>query len=247
YGNRFADGRFGMVLSGSYNNNDYGSDNTEAVWAEDDHGNAYVRENDVRKYDVQRIRRSIAGSFDFRFNQNHMITANAMYNWRDDLENRYRLRMDNITPTYDADGTTITGYTGRIGRQTKGGIDNNMNKLARLEAQKVQNYSLGGDHLFGSALDMDWTASYSTASEDRPNERYALFREGGQSFSFNGDSRFPLYSGIGIDDEAIGLNEITANHDYTEETEFGAKLNFRMPLSVIPEQKGRLRFGGRLR
>lgn len=248
YGNRFASGKLGMVLSGSYNNNDYGSDNAEAVWAQDDFGNVFIEENDLRKYDVQRIRRSLSGALDYRINQNHLLNANALYNWRDDRENRYRVRVDDIEPIYDdSDESVIAGFTGRVGRQTKGGIANNANKMRRLEAQRVQHYSVGGDHLFGPALDMDWKASYSTASENRPHERYALFRQGDYEVTYNNDSHFPLIGVVGVSPESIELNEITENHDYTEETEFGAKLNFRVPLSAITGQKGRLRFGGRLR
>ncbi len=246
YGNRFANDAIGVVLSGSYNNNRYGSDDVEAVWSRDDFGNVYINEHDVRKYDVQRIRRSISGAFDFKLGTNHTITANAMYNWRDDRENRFRLRTDNITPTYN-DNNEIIGYTGRIGRQTKGGIDNSRNKSTRLEDQRVQNYSLRGDHLFGSSLDVDWAVSYSTASEDRPNERYILFRKSNNTVSFNGDTRFPSFTPTSLSAGDIGLNEITENHDYTSEDELGVKLNFRVPLSILPDQKGRLRFGGRLR
>ncbi|GAA4442344.1 TonB-dependent receptor [Ravibacter arvi] len=246
YGNRFANNAVGIVLSGSYNNNTYGSDDVEAIWDKDEHGNVYVNETDIRKYDVQRIRRSLSAAFDFKLGKHHTITANAMYNWRDDRENRYRLRIDKIEPEYDA-GNTITGYTGRIGRQTKGGIDNSRNKMGRLEDQRVQNYALRGDHLWGSKLDMDWSASYSIASEDRPNERYILYRKGGYDLTYNGDSRAPLFTPSGENSAAIGLSEITENHDYTDETEFGARLNFRLPLSAIPSRKGRLRFGGRVR
>lgn len=247
YGNRFANDAIGMILSGSYNNNDYGSDNIEATWVEDSHGNAYVRQQDIRRYDVQRIRRSVSGSFDFRLGDNHTLTAGAMYNWRDDLENRFRFRIDNINPTYDdSNPSVITGYTGRVGRELKGGASGK-NKNTRLETQQVQNYSLRGDHLFGSSVDMDWAASYSTASEKKPNERYALFRSGGFPVSFNGDSRFPLYTVTSGDQMGLGFNEITEGHGFTRETEFGAKLNFRVPLSVVEDQKGRLRFGGRLR
>ncbi|RZM02343.1 MAG: TonB-dependent receptor, partial [Pedobacter sp.] len=84
YGNRFAKSAIGMVLSGSYNNQNYGSDNVEAVWAKDDFGNAFVEETDIRRYDVQRVRRSVAAAFDFKLGTNHTIFANAMYNWRDD-------------------------------------------------------------------------------------------------------------------------------------------------------------------
>ncbi|SKB47473.1 TonB-dependent receptor [Parapedobacter luteus] len=246
YGNRFANDAIGIVLSGSYNNNDYGSDNIEATWVQDSHGNTYVRQQDIRKYDVQRIRRSLSGAFDFRLSENHTLTANAMYNWRDDLENRFRFRVDNVSPTYsESNPTQIVGYTGRVGRELKGGASGR-NKNRRLETQQVQNYSLRGDHLLGSSIDMDWATSFSTASEKKPNERYALFRSGGFPVSFNGDNNFPLYSVSG-DQMGLGFNEITEGNGFTREKEFGAKLNFRVPLSVIDDQKGRLRFGGRLR
>ncbi|MCE7043327.1 TonB-dependent receptor [Dyadobacter sp. CY312] len=246
YANRFAKNAIGMVLSGSYNNNNYGSDDVEASWAKDDFGNVYINETDIRKYDVQRIRRSLSASFDFKLSQNHTITANAMYNWRDDRENRYRMRIDNIEPVYD-DNNGITGFEGRIGRQTKGGIDNSRNKGTRLEDQKVQNYSVRGDHLLSTKVDMDWSVSYSTASEDRPNERYINFRKGGNQLVYNGDSKSPMFASAGLDAGSIGLNEISENNDFTEETELGAKLNVRFPFSVIPDQKGRIRMGGRLR
>lgn len=246
YGNRFAKNAIGMVLSGSYNNNVYGSDNVEAVWAKDDFGNTFVEETDIRKYDVQRIRRSVAAALDFKLGENHTIYANAMYNWRDDRENRYRMRIDNIAPQYNA-SNAIIGYRGRIGLQTKGGIDNDRNKMTRLEDQRVENYSLRGEHLIASGLDMDWAASYSTAREYRPNERYMLFRQSNRTIDFTGSADYPLFATTNFDANTVGLNTISENTDLTKESEFGAKLNFRMPLSVVDGQKGRLRFGGRLR
>ncbi|TDB62755.1 TonB-dependent receptor [Arundinibacter roseus] len=245
YANRYANNAIGMVLSGSYNNNNYGSDDVEASWTKDDFGNVYIDETDIRKYDVQRIRRSLSAAFDFKLGKNHTITANAMYNWRDDLENRYRMRIDDIEPLYN-DNNGIIGYEGRIGRQTKGGIDNAQNKNARLEAQKVQNYSVRGDHIVGNKIDIDWSVSYSTASEDRPNERYITFRKGGNELVYNGNSLAPMFTST-LDPATIGLNEISENNDFTEETELGAKLNFRIPFSVIADQKGHLKAGGRLR
>ncbi len=246
YGNRFAKKAIGMVLSGSYNNNVYGSDNVEAVWAKDDFGNTFVEEMDIRKYDVQRIRRSVAAAFDFKLSPNHSLYANAMYNWRDDRENRYRMRIDDIEPQYNGDNG-ITGYKGRVGIQTKGGIDNDRNKMARLEDQRVQNYSLRGEHLLSADLDMDWTLSYSKAREYRPNERYILFRQKNNTLNFTGTDEFPLFNPVNFDANGVGLNTISENTDLTEEDELGAKINFRLPLSLVKGQKGRLRFGGRLR
>ncbi|WP_025763288.1 TonB-dependent receptor [Dyadobacter tibetensis] len=246
YANRFAKNTIGMVLSGSYNNNTYGSDNVEATWTEDDYGNVYINSNDVRKYDVQRIRRSISGSFDFKLGEKSTITANAMYNWRDDRENRYRLRTDNIEPLYSEDHAII-GYEGRVSRQTKGGIDSERNKNTRLEDQRVQNYALRGDHILNAKLDLDWSVSYSIASEDRPGERYITFRKSGNKLNFNNDSAAPSFTAYELDPMSIGLNELSENHDYTDETELGAKLNIRFPFTVIAQQKGRVRVGARLR
>lgn len=137
YGNRFSSNKFGIVLSGSYNNNRFGSDNVEGVWTQGKKDQVFMKEMDIRKYDVQRIRRSTALAFDYKINDKHMLYANGMYNWRDDRENRYRVRYRDIEAIYDAQ-ENITGYKGNIRRETKGGIDDNKNKNSRLETKKCR-------------------------------------------------------------------------------------------------------------
>lgn len=248
YGNRFFNKKFGIVLSGSYNSNDYGSDNVEAVWKKDDFGNTYIEEQDIRKYDVKRVRRSVAAALDYKFDEKNRISFNAMYNWRDDWENRYRYTVKDLEPEYDADNK-ITGFKGAVNRENKGGIQNGRAKGSRLEEQKVQNYSLRGDHLLGNKLDMDWAISYSTASEYRPNERYIDYEVEDISFAKDfGPATLPLVRPLaapGLNDFELGT--ISENTDHTKEDELGIKLNFRVPFSVISGQKGRIRFGGRLR
>ena len=247
YANRFIDNKLGVILSGSYNDNSFGSDNVEASWKKDKYDNVYVGEYDIRKYDVQRVRRSFSGAFDYKINDNHNLYASAMYNWRDDRENRYRVRYRSIKPQYDADNN-ITGFSGDIRRETKGGINNNRNKATRLEDQRIQNYALGGEHLWSSTLDMDWSVNYSKASEDRPGERYLDFQTKGakmEQFIANGNK--PFLTSTQDTPDNFTFRKLSENHNYTEESEFGAKLNFRLPLSIIEDQKGRLRFGGRLR
>jgi len=243
YGNRFADNKLGIIASGTWQSQNFGSDNVEAVWDKDDNGNAYLTEMDIRKYDVQRVRRSASLSADYVFNENNRIDFTAMYNWRDDRENRYRTRYRDLE--LQDDGT----YIGEIRRETKGGIDNNRNKNTRLEDQRVMNVSLRGEHLLSPKLDMDWAVSYSKASEDRPNERYIDFRQQDVVMGQNiGDGNNPLVYAVGGEDpNNFELRSITENHDYTQEEEIGAKLNFRVPMSIIQDQKGRLRFGARLR
>ncbi len=246
YGNRYLQDKLGMVISGSYNNNDYGSDNIENVWTKDKMGNTYLEKAEIRQYDVQRIRRSGAVALDYKFNDNNTIYANAIYNWRDDRENRFRTTYDKIEPIYN--GESITGYKGRVKRETKGGIDNNRNKNRRLEEQRVQNYSIKGEHLLNSKLDLDWSVNYAKAREYRPNERYIGFEQKNVDMDENlTDLRKPLITTNGETSKSFKQAALSENTNNTEESELGAKVNIRFPFSVIDGQKGRLRTGLRIR
>jgi len=246
YGDRFLDNKLGVVLSASYNNNNFGSDNVEGVWVEGEKNQAYMEEYDVRKYDVQRVRNSFALATDYKFNENNSIYVNAMYNFRDDFENRYRARYRGIDPIYNANDDII-GYEGDVRRQTKGGIDDNKN--TRLERQVVQNYAIGGEHLLSPKLDMDWAANFAQASEDRPGERYIEYQNRGLDIIQDlSNTRFPLITSLDGDiAEDFSFRTLSENNDYTEESEIGLKLNFRVPFSVIDNQKGRIRVGARAR
>lgn len=243
YGNRFFDGKLGLVLNGSYNMNNYGSDNTEGVWTEDDNGNIYMEEMDIRKYDVKRERKSVGANLDFKFSDRHQINVNALYNWRDDWENRYRLTYTDVE--MNDDGT----YTGEMRIQTKGGINNRLNDGARLERQIMQNYSLGGDHILGSSVDLDWGVSYSKAEEQRPDERYIGWEQEGVDLQgFFGDTNYPLIKSAQTPNYSnFSLRELSEQQGNTAEDEFTGKVNIRFPFSIIEDQKGRIRVGGKFR
>lgn len=246
FGDRYFDKKLGVVASASYNSNNFGSDNVEGVWVKGKKDQLYMEEYDVRKYDVQRVRNSFALATDYKFDENNAIYVNAMYNFRDDFENRYRVRYRGITPVYNANDD-ITGYKGDIRRQTKGGIRDNKN--TRLEKQVVQNYAIGGEHLLRSNLDMDWSVNYALASEERPGERYIEYQNRKLNINQNlTDTRYPLLTSVGGDaSDKFTFRTLSENDNYTEESELGVKLNFRLPLSVLEDQKGRIRFGGRAR
>ncbi len=250
YSNRFINNKLGVVFNGSYNLNDYGSDNVEAVWAKDKAGNIFIEEMDIRKYDVKRERKSVGADLDFKLNDKNKIRVSAMYNWRDDHENRYRLRYSSIAPVYaDATNTTITGFTGRAGYQTKGGINNALNDNRRLERQIMQNYAVNGEHILGSKLEMNWGASYSKAEEQRPDERYIHYRASGITFNKNFETaEEPLLSPTTpVALNKLKLQDLTEQNGFTFEEEITGKINFRLPFSVIEGQKGRLRFGAKAR
>lgn len=242
YGNRFLNNRMGLVLSGTMQTNDFGSNNIEAEW-EEDKGEVSLKELQIRKYDVTRVRRSVSAAWDFDINSRHRIALNAMYNWRDDRENRFATTFSDLA--FDA---ASNSYIGEVKHQTKGGISNSLNKGRRLERQAVMNFSFQGEHILAPFLDMDWSAAYSRASEWRPNERYISYVQ--EEAPLSVDPRDPYLPFVSINNKDLSkfeLKDLTENENNTDEDEIGAKLNFRIPMSIIDGQKGRFRFGGRLR
>lgn len=270
-GDRSSNGKFGWLLSTSLNDNDFGSDNIEAEWTDefeyytgvdDADGEPILEEVDVnpytdvfeqREYLVQRVRRSFSANMDYKFDANNSIFLKTMYNWRDDRENRFRLEYQILDPEdIEFDDFTITNgvpsrFPVEVARQTKGGLDNNRNKNRRLEDQRMQNYTLGGNHLWG-LLKVDWMTSFAKASEERLNERYAQF-ESEYSIINDIDPRFPRFSATDPND-GINLNnfefgEITEENQYTEEEDFNVFVNFEVPSDIFGKGDGFIKFGAR--
>lgn len=266
-GDRTKNGKFGWMLSASILDNDFGSDNVEAEWTDEFEyfdGNDVVEAENIRPYAnvfeqrtyiVQRVRRSFSANFDYNFNANNSIYLKTMYNWRDDRENRYRLEHEVLDGedielgdfTINSDGFP-TRFPVEVKRQTKGGIDNDRNQNTRLEDQRMQNYTLGGEHLFGK-LKVDWMASYAKASEERLNERYAEFESEYTVLNYVLDSERPLYIPESTSDandlSNFEYGEITEENQYTEEEDINVFLNFQLPADFFDKGDGFVKFGVR--
>jgi len=228
FGDRFFKDKLGLILSGSYNNHMFGSDNMEAAWNYSDEtakdASAFTEEFQIRQYELQRIRQSYSAALDFKFNENHSILLSGIYNWRNDWENRYRTVFTGIEQ--DDDGVWI----GEIRKETKGGNGDTKNR--RLEAQRMMQFGFGGDHQFGK-LSVDWDASMAQASEERPNERYMSYRQKDVPVTLNASSKeSPQVSAGGKEDFSadFGLKEITESFGFTEDVDQNFKLNLLLPL-----------------
>jgi TonB-dependent receptor len=248
-GNRFADNKLGVMLSGTIHSHDFGSDNIEAVWTETGSGRAVVDEFDIRKYLVRRDRRSGSVGLDYRVNDRNVIYLNGMYNWRDDWENRYRMRVSQIQRAFDRNQVTDNGngtfnLPARVEFQTKGGIDNDRIKARRLEDQRTRNLSLGGDHLLGS-LKLNWSLSTAKASEERPNERYISYRQAGRAAVLDlADTNKPnAQLRNEADNLTIGFNQLSEQYGMTSDQDIIGKIDFLLPYS----NDGFVKFGGKIR
>ena len=273
-GDRSKNKKFGWMLSASITDNDFGSDNIEAEWTDEFQYNTgiqdtegedileevsvspYTKEFEIRKYLVQRIRRSFAANFDYKFNNNHNVFLKTMYNWRDDRENRLRLghkifdSEDIGVGDFTVTNGILTRFPVEVKRQTKGGINNNRNKNKRLEDQRMQNYSLGGDHLFGN-VKVDWMASFAKASEERLNERYAEYESEYSINNNNSDPEFPVFTAVdpasARDLSSFEYGEITEENKYTEEEDINFFANVEIPSDFFGKGDGIVKFGIRSR
>lgn len=248
YGNRFFKNKLGAIFSASYNNHNFGSDNVEAVWVDTDAG-VVIDELDIRKYQVQRVRRSISAAFDYEFNKKHKIFISSMYNWRDDWENRFVMRVGQLEDEFNDGNFTQTGpgrftTTGRVHFQTKGGIDNNRVKAARLEDQRMYNFTFGGNHQFNK-LTATWNLTAARASEERPNERYIMFRRSGRAVTVDVSNPEKPYAFLADPQVnfSLPLNEITEQYGFTKDQDLNGRLDFTLPY----DKNSSLKFGGRFR
>ncbi|MFZ2339641.1 MAG: TonB-dependent receptor, partial [Bacteroidales bacterium] len=243
FSNRFVNDKLGLVLDASVFNNPMESHDIEAEWDYSDENNedatAYLSNFEIRQYFVTRLRQSYSMSTDYEFNKNNRIFFSGIYNWRNDYENRYRLRVKDIEPA------TGEIYSGEVIRQIKAGTSDTRD--ARLEDQRMMNFRLGGDHLIGT-MNIDWSAAYSRASEERPNERYLGFSVEDVVLTIpdlQENLREPVvipqasYSDF---NNEYGINELTEEYQLTKETDLNFSLNAELPLL-----SGKLKSGFRYR
>ncbi len=231
WGDRFLNKRLGVMLAASYQYNPGGSDNTEFTYDVDDNNKVYLDKAEVRQYYVTRQRQSYSLAADYQFNPDHKIAFRAMYNRRNDWENRYRI-------TYKKLGEKPSKQSMVL--QTKAGSTDNHS--ARLELQQTMDFALEGEHHFGN-LKVDWAGTYSRATEDRPNERYmGVVIKGkadqnigffeGLSFADEGGRQPYATSRIGdIADYKWGIDELTNSNQNIYENEWKGRLNFTLPLT----------------
>ena len=222
WGDRFFNDKFGIMAAVSYQNSPAGSDNTEFEYDLDDEGNVVLTDAEVRQYYVTRERQSYSLSMDYDFNADNKIYFNGIYNRRNDWENRYRVSYKDLA---DGAGEMKTEI------QTKAGSKDN--RGARLELQQTMDFTLGGDHLLWDRLQMDWMASYSRASEDRPDERYFTIQQKDMTIDMEDEGGRQPYAitPISVHSGDWEVDEFTNANEWIRENEWKAKVDFELPLA----------------
>lgn len=151
---RFLDNKLGVVLAGSYQNTYRGSNSTfynSAVNGTDAY--AVITSKSYREFSEQQQRTGLHGKIDYAFDKNNQLT---LYNVYVNLKNE-QLR-DAVTTTYNGVYNPAAGNAELI-----------YNTRSRLTEQQIYNSTLHGDHkLFNEKFKVQWSAVYSSAKNDVP-------------------------------------------------------------------------------
>ncbi|MGI9550684.1 MAG: TonB-dependent receptor [Aurantibacter sp.] len=271
-GNRTKDNKFGWMLSASINDNDFGSDNIEARWADsftynsgmtDPEGEPILEESETNPYPkileiqphwIQRVRRSFAANFEYLPNNNNSLFFKTIYNWRDDRENLFVFEQEVLANEdigigdFEIEDGNLKSFPVLVSRKTQGGIDSKRHKNARLEDQRMQNYGIGGNHLIRN-VKLDWMTSFSKASDKKNNERTAEFKSQYIVDSDVGNPKFPLFipqNPSSPDDlSSFEYDEIIEENKFTKEEDVNLFINAALPVNFFGNEDGQVKFGVR--
>ncbi|PWK77658.1 TonB-dependent receptor [Mucilaginibacter oryzae] len=154
-GQRFLNNKLGIIVAGSYQNTYRGSNSTfynSSVTGTDQY--AVITSKDYRQYSEQQKRLGLHGKVDYVFDKNNKI---SLYNVYVNLINQ-QLR----------DGLS-TSYNG-VYNPSAGNAELTYTTRSRLTEQQIYNSTLHGDHsFFDSKFKVQWSAVYSSAKNDVPD------------------------------------------------------------------------------
>ncbi len=157
-GNRFFGQRFGVMLAGSLQNTFRGSNslffNGDVV---DTLRGVTLDRQSERQYSEQQTRYGLHAKMDFRLNENHKIQ------WFNALISLTNAQIRETKSTQ----LGIGGFDPVLGNATLG-----YETRSRLTKQKIYNSTLQGTHQLTERLGVNWSAVYSTAANEVPDQTY---------------------------------------------------------------------------
>ena len=234
-GRRFgADQKLGILLGGSYQTTDRGSNDYESDWNPVTIGTQTVQAGtnyEPRDYLLTRIRQSYLATMDYKADANTSIALRGNVNDFSDEEDRWRTRFR--PGTYQA-GDSATGS--RIERSLR----------ARKLADQIQNYTLSGEHT-GRNYTIDALGGWSQARETNPYRTEITFRQSGVTLHYNDTDPYnpALSLSKGNLDQAnlYTFNSLTENHRDAKDRDLTGKLNLTLPFEASG-WSGAIKVGG---
>ena len=228
YGRRFANDKFGFLISGSGSRREFGSDDIEPEYDLGDPGLAddALEALDTRHYTLWRARIGTTAALDWRIGDYSSVSLTGIYSELQDDENRRRV-VQSIE-----DGEISFGHKNRF------------------EAMKLFNLALAGDHLLPGGVGLDYDLTYSRSSEREDYDWEAEFIQG--DVTFDPDISDPDNIQTNADDAVVTdgtyeFDNILTGGDNTRNRDLTGAMAVTVPYRLGGQANGRLKFGGKIR
>ncbi len=225
FGDRFGDGRFGLLLTGSYSRRPFGSDNLESAYDLGDPGLAddVLETLEVRHYTLTRTRQGGTAVFDFRPNERTLFALSGIYSKLGDDEQR-RVLVNEVEDE-----------------------ELNYEHRDRYEHQEIMGLSLLGEHLFRRGGLLDYQVGYTRGSENQPRYGNIAFVQEDVSFSPVLSRTQPRANpAAGALAGSFSFDELEQNAYETRNGEWVGSVNLALPYK-LGAASGRFRVGAKLR
>ncbi len=222
WGNRFSDGKIGLLLSASASRRNFGADDVEPDYEFNDPGlgDDQLKELQVRHYTLWRARLGGTASLDYKFNENSFLYLNGIYTELQDNEQRRRF-IQNVE-----DGEL------------------EYNHKSRLEKLRSTNITAGGEHVFGSGYQVDYHLTMTQSEEETPNDREIVFLQ--EDVSFAPDISDPddirANPGSQFVNGTYAFDGFEPASSNTKDTDYVAALNLTVPY-MVANTVGKLKMG----
>lgn len=242
WGDRFLDGKLGILFSWSAAKRSFGSDGLETddnPWVADAGTGFFEPGADIqhREYSITRWRSGGSFSFDYRPDADNSYYLRGVYSRFSDYENRFRTRFRG------APGSTVptSATTGAVtGRRIQ------IDLKDRYENNKVWSFSAGGEHK-RKDWQIDYLAAYSLAKLIDPFRFQPVFRTGNTNYSYDiTDPENPVFTGIGtaLAPSAYTFNGWALDKGFNDSDDWTLAANFKRAMQ-FGAHDGHLKFGAK--
>jgi len=249
FGERYK--KFGFHINSSYFVNNFGSESMEFSYIKGpffnsqnlgvDNYQVHFEDLQIRHYNITRTRLGISPSFDYEFNENHMIYLRGIYNRFTDNELRRR---------------KVFGFEDPIDKHLYlfGDVEHDMRQREKI--QELATVNLGGEHSFGR-IELDYMVQLARASENIPDQQEIYFESPGQATQLGIDTSeerwlrvtYPLRQDSinAFSFDRYEMDEYIRENDRVIDNNFAARLNLKIPYNFGLKHKGYFKFGGKYR
>ncbi|MBC8086645.1 MAG: TonB-dependent receptor [Phycisphaerae bacterium] len=220
YGERTRDGKVGWLFSGSFGERNFGSDDIEPDYDDDD-----LAELDLRHYTLWRRRSGATASFDFMPNNRTTFYVNGLWSELQDQEQRRSL----LHAIEDEE----LQYSHKN----------------RLEKIGTFNVLGGAEHRFSKGPVLDVRLGLTQSQEDTPFDREFSFLQEDVAFSpsrANTESPQPNPQGGALARPFL-FDELATGGTLTKNRDLVAAANLQFPFAFGTTGSGNMRIGGKIR